>query len=246
MPGAPNPASPPGQIGTLSPLAVAQLALQAGFTPDQVPTVVQIASAESSFRPSAINHNSNGSTDYGLMQINSVHGFDPKRLQSDPLYNMEAAKQVFDSQGWHAWTTYGGQAFNRAWALGQTAANTARGQSTIGRIQEVTAILAPFIGAAAASTEVAEGAGAAEGGGSGAVSGAAAGASAATKIAGTLTDAAALGSIAALLTSSQFWVRLGEALLGVLLLYLGLHALTGNSNSVGDQAKHVRRVFIPV
>lgn len=56
----------------------------------------------------------------------------------------------------------------------------------------------------------------------------------------------AVGSIATLLTSAQFWIRLGEAIAALLLLYLGLHALTGNSSSVGDQAKHVRTRFIPV
>lgn len=56
----------------------------------------------------------------------------------------------------------------------------------------------------------------------------------------------AVGSIATLLTSGQFWLRLGEGIAGLLLLYLGLHALTGNSNSVGDQVKHVKTRFIPV
>lgn len=56
----------------------------------------------------------------------------------------------------------------------------------------------------------------------------------------------AIGQIAALLTSTQFWLRLGEALAGMVLLYLGLHALTGQSSSVGAQAQHVRTRFIPI
>lgn len=72
-------------------------------------------------------------------------------------------------------------------------------------------------------------------------------AGAASSVASTAGSVASgVGNIATLLTSSEFWIRLGEGLFGVMLLYLGLHALTGNSNSVGDQAKHVRRVFIPV
>lgn len=55
----------------------------------------------------------------------------------------------------------------------------------------------------------------------------------------------AVGSIATLVTSTQFWIRLVEGIAGLLLLYLGLHALTGNSNNVGDQVKHVR-TFVPL
>ena len=50
----------------------------------------------------------------------------------------------------------------------------------------------------------------------------------------------AVGQIATLLTSAQFWLRVGEGIAGVLLIYLGLHALTGQSSSVGGQARHVK------
>lgn len=40
-------------------------------------------------------------------------------------------------------------------------------------------------------------------------------------------------------------LRIGEALLGAVLLILGLHALTGNSASAGQQVKVVRR-YVPV
>lgn len=65
-------------------------------------------------------------------------------------------------------------------------------------------------------------------------------------VAGGVKDVGtAVGNIAELLTSTQFWLRVGEAIAGVLLLYLGLHALTGQSSSVGGQVKHVRQ-FIPI
>lgn len=44
----------------------------------------------------------------------------------------------------------------------------------------------------------------------------------------------------------SFVVRAGEAIAAVLLLYLGLHALTGQSSSVGAQAQHVKTRFIPI
>ena len=61
-----------------------------------------------------------------------------------------------------------------------------------------------------------------------------------------LDIAAQLGRLADLVTSASFWVRIGEALLGLVALYLGFHALTGQSSSPGQQAKHIRTVFIPL
>jgi hypothetical protein len=54
-----------------------------------------------------------------------------------------------------------------------------------------------------------------------------------------------IDAIAALLTNTQFWLRLGEGIAAVLLIYLGLHALTGQSSSAGQQVKHVTRI-VPV
>jgi hypothetical protein len=70
---------------------------------------------------------------------------------------------------------------------------------------------------------------------------------AASTAAGVAGKTLGVAAIASLLTSTDFWLRLGEGLLGVLLLYLGLHALTGQSSSVGQQAKHVTRIIpLPV
>jgi hypothetical protein len=38
-----------------------------------------------------------------------------------------------------------------------------------------------------------------------------------------------VGSVAALVTSTSFWIRLGEGILGALLILLGLKAMTGAS-----------------
>lgn len=60
------------------------------------------------------------------------------------------------------------------------------------------------------------------------------------------TTAGALGQIASLLTSSAFWIRLGEAIAGVILIAMGLRSLTGSSTtpvsvaaSAAKVAKHV-------
>ncbi len=44
--------------------------------------------------------------DYGLCMINSIHGYDSKRLLNDPDYNMWAARQIFDREGINAWFGY--------------------------------------------------------------------------------------------------------------------------------------------
>lgn len=46
--------------------------------------------------------------DYGLNQINSAWFFDSQKLISDPAYNMEKARVVYDVQGFEAWVTYTG------------------------------------------------------------------------------------------------------------------------------------------
>lgn len=73
---------------------ISQTAQSTGVDPKILTTVMKM---ESDGNPSAVNHNSNGTTDYGLMQVNSETakemGFDVNRLQSDPAYNLWAAAQ---------------------------------------------------------------------------------------------------------------------------------------------------------
>lgn len=57
-------------------------------------------------------------------------------------------------------------------------------------------------------------------------------------VAKDVTGAAALGGLAAMLTSIDFWQRIGEAILGVALLLLGLRAMTGGS---GDPVQLIQR-----
>jgi hypothetical protein len=87
---------------------VAKAAHAAGFPDGELVTAVAVAFAESTFRADATNHNSNGSTDYGLWQINSVHGY--PELQNgqwkDPATNARLAYQVWKSQGWNAWSVH--------------------------------------------------------------------------------------------------------------------------------------------
>jgi hypothetical protein len=66
-------------------------------------------------------------------------------------------------------------------------------------------------------------------------------------VSGAESVAQAVSKIADLVSSTSFWLRLGEGIAAVLLIYLGLHALTGQSSSAGQQVKHVTRVMpIPI
>lgn len=69
-------------------------------------TMLAIMQAESSCDPTARNTaNTDGSTDTGLLQINSIHGIDPATL-IDPTVNIQAAYRVYQSQGLNAWSVY--------------------------------------------------------------------------------------------------------------------------------------------
>lgn len=92
---------------TLSASQVAAVALKAGFTGTNAIIAVAVSKAESGWRTDATNHNTNGSTDYGLWQINTVHS---DLLKSgnwqDPQSNANMAHSVWASSGWGAWTVY--------------------------------------------------------------------------------------------------------------------------------------------
>ncbi len=76
-------------------------------------TIVAIVKAENQgLDPAATNRNRNGSIDYGLAQINSVHGIPIDKLV-DPVGNLTAAKVVHGKQGFKAWTQYGNGAYRQ-------------------------------------------------------------------------------------------------------------------------------------
>lgn len=105
---------------------VAQAAYRAGFRGADLVIAVAVAKAESGWDPSATNANTNGSTDYGLFQINSVHaailaGGD----WSDPQDNAVMAHQVWLDAGssWSPWVTYWSGSY-RQWMRDATAATS--------------------------------------------------------------------------------------------------------------------------
>lgn len=94
-----------GQVLTAA--QIAQWAQQSGFTGKDLQISVAVALAESSGRIDATNHDSNGTTDYGVWQINSVHAaLFEQYPQWWSVENADMAHSVFTGSGWNAWTTF--------------------------------------------------------------------------------------------------------------------------------------------
>lgn len=94
----------------LTPIQIAYLANAVGWPWDKVGWVIAVAFAESSWDTEAVHPNSNGTTDYGLMQVNTVHKnlvnfFPPSDKWKDPATNLMAAKSVWDVEGDAAWNS---------------------------------------------------------------------------------------------------------------------------------------------
>lgn len=76
---------------------------QAGGSAIVADMAAAVAMAESGGDPNATNTNSDGSTDRGLWQINSVHG---SQSTTDPLANAKAAVQISSNgSNWRPWCT---------------------------------------------------------------------------------------------------------------------------------------------
>ena len=95
------------------------LARQAGFDSSVSPTIAAISLAESGGDPMAHNPRYPDNS-YGLMQVNMLdepgyklgaerrqrYGLQSNDQLFDPLTNMRAAKDIYDSQGLGAWSVY--------------------------------------------------------------------------------------------------------------------------------------------
>lgn len=107
----------------------AQFSSVGSAAPSPAEVATAIALAESSGNPVATHKNSNGTTDYGLWQINSVHADLLSKYEwSDPSQNATMAFQVYQAAGgkFTPWSTFtGGQ-----WLLHLNAAETASTQTS--------------------------------------------------------------------------------------------------------------------
>lgn len=100
----------------LTPDQVAAVAYGAGFRGGSLVYAIAVAKAESDFALDALNdQNLDDSDDFGLWQINSVHGFSSQQLLQDASYNARAAFQVSaGGTNWCPWVVYWQNRF-RVW-----------------------------------------------------------------------------------------------------------------------------------
>lgn len=100
----------PGMPTKLSRAQIANAMRRAGWPESAIPIGVAVALAESGGNPRAVNRaNRNGSADYGLFQINSIH----KTILAsgdryDPVDNARMALRVYKDAGskWTPWSVY--------------------------------------------------------------------------------------------------------------------------------------------
>ena len=107
----------PSQTSKLTRAEIANAMRKAGWPETAIPVGVAVALAESGGNPSAVNHsNRNGSKDYGLFQINSVHKeLLAKHNWSDPVDNARMALSVYKGAGnkWTPWSVYKSGSYRR-------------------------------------------------------------------------------------------------------------------------------------
>tara|TARA_R100001509_G_C4790509_1_gene189594 strand:- start:8 stop:604 length:597 start_codon:yes stop_codon:yes gene_type:complete len=96
---------------------IAESLLKAGFSPQDLPTMIEIARRESGFNRLALNPDaSTGDLSYGPFQINMIGDMGPERRKlfgiekNEQLYDLDtsarAAKIIKDQQGFGAWSVY--------------------------------------------------------------------------------------------------------------------------------------------
>jgi hypothetical protein len=190
----------------------------AGFTGVHLVEAVAIAQAESSGVVNSTNHNTNGTTDAGLWQVNSGSHpeYDQNRLKTDPTYAAQAAYAI--SKGgtdWSQWTTLHNGSAQAALPAAEAA------------VAQNDPALKANISNAGFWTDL--GGGVENyflgGGGIPGIGGAIGGAIGGGQIpgVGSLTSGlSGLGSLIGNLTSGAFWLRIGEGAAAVGLVIVGL------------------------
>jgi hypothetical protein len=113
-------------MATLTDAQIAQLAVNAGFPKEEIATAVAVALAESGGRTDAVNSNRNGSTDYGVWQINTIHGVSQADM-FDPVKNAAKAFQIWKAakNRWTPWSVFNNLKYRTFMVRGAVAAGGA-------------------------------------------------------------------------------------------------------------------------
>ena len=108
------------QLTALVEQLVRAVCQEEGMTPEQTQTIVAICWAESGMNPNAVHHNTNGSTDYGVLQFNSATFIGPALPFPSPDFVIanpdacvrEICRIVKNSpSGFNLWATYQNKAY---------------------------------------------------------------------------------------------------------------------------------------
>lgn len=76
----------------------------------QAPLAIAVFTAESGLRKDAVGHNTNGTLDVGIAQINTVHcgkvGDNCIEKLKSPKTNIDVAYQIYKSSGFYPWVVF--------------------------------------------------------------------------------------------------------------------------------------------
>jgi Lysozyme like domain len=214
-------------MAKLNEFQIAGYALAAGFPPNEIATATAVALAESGGNTEAQNRNTNGSYDYGLFQINTIHG--PLLNQGDkfnPLDNAKMALAVWQRAGnkWTPWTVYKSGTY-RAQILKGTAG--AAKPATVGAAP-ATGFQPPLVSPDGEPMPIDPNTGGV------AIPGQGGPLDAALGMFGTMAQAlSGLNTTLMGLVSGGFWLRIGAFVVGALLIGISLLKLSGAEKLVG-------------
>lgn len=224
-------------MARLNEFQIAGYALAAGFPPNEVATATAVALAESGGDPAATNRNTNGSYDYGLWQINTVHGgLLNQGDKFNPLDNAKMALTVYKGAGnkWTPWSVYKSGVY-RAQLLKGTAG--AAKPVTVGTAPAVAAWNPPLVSPEGEPMTDPEGNVIPP---STPLDSAAASLGSVVTSLQTMTDT--LTSTVTTLLSGGFWLRVGAFLVGSILIAVSLLKLSGAEKL----ASAIPKVPIPI
>jgi hypothetical protein len=211
---------------------IAWYAQQAGFPSEEIARATAVALAESGGDPAATHTNTNRSVDYGLWQINSVHGgLLNQGDKFNPLDNAKMAHTVWQGAGgkWTPWSAY-----NNGSSQGFIA------QATLAAAKPVPP--ASPAGASATAGATASGAPAEAGG----TTQGSAPAVTPNPIAEALSPITGLIDKVKTLFNVNFWWRLGCGILGAVMILASVVMVTGQSSTVQGAVKLVATKGIPL
>ena len=222
---------------------IAGYAQAAGFPPEELARATAVALAESGGDPAATHANTNGSVDYGLFQINSVHGgLLNQGDKFNPLDNAKMALTVWRGAG-NSWTPWA--AYNNGTSQGFMA------QATLAAAKPVPP--ASPAGATAVGTGTASGAPAGAGGTAEGSAPAVTPNPVADAISSALSPLTGLASAVTGLVEKiktvlnvNFWWRVGAGILGVIMILVSFVMISGQSSTVQGAVKLVATKGIPL